>query len=324
LINNNKVAQIMKKPLVLAIAAIALTAGAQAESKFYGKMNVSVGYDDTSKVTSLKSNASRLGFKGSDDIGLGSKVIYQAEFQLAVDDGLGTDVDFDDGSDTNTDTNTLKTRNTYLGLAYDGMGTIKIGIMDTPVKKSQGKFDLFNDVFDMKAVIDGEKRLANSVNFTTEKLGSLQASVSYIMQETDGVDDGISASLVYSEGDVYAAVAIDSKTEDEDTATLRATVLYTMGDIRLGALLNSVDESDTDDNELGFGANASYKMGANTAKIQFLSSDQGGVLGETAVTFGVDHKLSKGTKAYASINLADSDADDSDVTGISFGLEHKF
>ncbi|MFT6327221.1 MAG: putative porin [Crocinitomicaceae bacterium] len=302
----------MKKPLVLAIAAMALTAGAQAESKFYGKMNLSVAYEDSSiadtQVIKLNSNASRLGVKGSEALATGTKILYQAEYQTDID--AGDDV--------------FKQRDSYVGLAYVGMGTIKMGIMDTPVKKSQGKFDLFNDVYDIKAVIAGDKRLANSINYTTEKLGSLQASVSYIMQETDGVDDGVSASLVYSEGDVYASVAMDSKTEDEDTATVRATVLYTMGDIRLGALLNSVDESDTADSELGFGANASYKMGANTAKIQFLSSDQGGDLGETAVTFGVDHKLAKGTKAYAYVNLTDTDVADSDTTGLSFGLEHKF
>jgi predicted porin len=303
----------MKKPLVLAIAAMALTAGAQAESKFYGKMNVSVEYADESfndtQVIKLNSNASRLGVKGSDDLGNGTKVVYQAEYQMDVD-GDSSDV--------------FKQRDTYLGLAYKGMGTVKMGIMDTPLKKSQGKFDLFNDVYDMKVVFVGENRLSNSINYTSEKFGAVQASVSYIMKETDGVDDGISASLVFNEGDVYAAVAIDDKTKTDDTSTVRGTVIYTMGDIRLGALVNSVDTTDTADDELGFGANVAFTMGANTAKFQFLTSDQGGATGGTMVTFGVDHKLAKSTKAYSYVNLTDSDVDNSDATFISFGLEHKF
>jgi len=70
----------MKKPLVLAIAAAAFASGAQAESKFYGKMNVSLNYDETSETFELASNASRLGVKGSDDLG-STKVVYQAEFE---------------------------------------------------------------------------------------------------------------------------------------------------------------------------------------------------------------------------------------------------
>jgi predicted porin len=302
----------MKKPLVLAIAAMALTAGAQAESKFYGKMNVSVEYADESfgdtQVIKLNSNASRLGVKGSEDLGSGTKVVYQAEYQTDVD-GNGAP---------------FSQRDTYLGLAYKGMGTVKMGIMDTPLKKSKGNFDLFNDVYDMKAAFAGENRLANSINYTSEKFGALQASVSYIMKETDGVDDGISASLVFNEGDIYAAVAIDDKTKTDDTSTIRGTVIYTMGDIRLGALVNNVDKTDTADDELGFGANVAFTMGANTAKFQFLTSDQGGATGGTMVTFGVDHKLAKSTKAYAYVDLTDSDVDNTDATGISVGLEHKF
>jgi predicted porin len=301
----------MKKPLVLAIAAMALTSGVQAESKFYGKMNVSLGYDDVSEKMNVESNASRLGLKGSEDLGSGTKVIYQAEYQTDID-GDGNDFEV------------LKQRDSYVGLSYDGMGTVKMGVMDTPLKKSQGKFDLFNDVYDMKIALDGEKRLGNSLNYTTEKFGALQGSVSLVMME-DGSDDGISANLVYKEGDIYAAVAMDHKTEDADTATVRGTVVYSMGDMRFGALVNSVDASDTADAELGLGVNASLKMGVNTAKVQFLSSDQGG-LGEggTLLTFGVDHKLAKSTKAYAYVALADADTAASDVTSMAFGLEHKF
>ena len=305
----------MKKPLILAVAAMALTAGAQAETKFYGKMNVSVNYSDTDPTLSLASNASRIGVKGSEDLG-STKVVYQAEYETDIDG---------DSTDTDGDSLPFKQRDSYIGLAYEGMGTVKMGIMDTPLKKSQGKFDLFNDVFDIKSVLDGEKRLPNTINYTSEQFGAIQASVSYVMMEdaTGVADDGVSASLVFKEGDIYAAVAVDSKTEDADTSTVRLTALYTMGDMRFGALVNTVDASDTNDAELGFAVNASMTMGKNTAKVQFASSDQSS-LGETSLSFGVDHKLAKSTKAYAYINLEDADAANSDMTKAAFGLEHKF
>jgi predicted porin len=303
----------MKKPLILAVAAITLAAGAQAETKFYGKMNVSLQQSDTGPDLSLNSNASRLGVKGSEDLG-GSKVIYKAEYQTAID---GTGQEF-------------KQRDAYIGLAYNKMGTVKMGVMDTPLKKSQGKFDLFNDVYDMKRGIAGDERKDNSLNYTSEKLGSVQLSVSYIMKEDATKDDGISASVTFNEGDLYASVAMDSATDTDDTATQRVTVLYNMGDMRFGALVNIVDAGDTAGgagDETGISINASMKMGKNTAKVQYGMSEQASDpaaadTGMTALTFGVDHKLAKGTKAYAYADIADSD--NTDETSFSFGLEHKF
>lgn len=309
----------MKKPLIAAIATLAVAAGAQAESKFYGKMNVSFNYADVDPELTIASHASRLGVKGSEDLG-STKVIYKAEYE--------TDVDGD-----NDDEDTIKQRDIYVGLAYEGMGSIKMGNMDTPLKKSQGKFDLFNDVFDIKRGITGEQRLDNTLNYTSEKMGGVQASVSYILAEdaTGAADDGISASVTYKQGDIYAAVAMDSKTEDADTATTRATFIYSMGDMRLGALINSVDASDTaglDGDELAYAVNASMKMGKNTLKAQYGAGEQSkkqadADTGMSAISLGVDHKLGKSTKAYVYVDMASSDNTD-DLTVAAFGLEHKF
>lgn len=302
----------MKKPLILAVAAMALTAGAQAESKFYGKMNVSVGYDDASETFNLTDNASRLGVKGSEDLG-STKVVYQAEFSKAVD-----------GS------NVLGTRDTYLGLSYGEMGTVKMGVMDTPLKKSQGKYDLFNDLVDIKQVISGENRAANSINYTSAKMGAIQASVSAILGE--GPNDGYSASVVYKEGDIYAAVAFDKDIPGKQVQTLRATAIYSMGDMRFGALVNNVDAADTADAKLAISLNASLKAGKDTFKVQVDKGDQGKAFtdngaaakGAMIISAGADRKLAKSTKAFAFVAMADADAAGSDSTTLAFGLEHKF
>jgi len=64
----------MKKPIVTALAAVALSAGAHAETKFYGKFNVSTAYNDSSEEFTVDSHASRLGIKGSDDLGFATLV----------------------------------------------------------------------------------------------------------------------------------------------------------------------------------------------------------------------------------------------------------
>ncbi len=306
----------MKKPLIAVAVSMALAATAQAESQFYGKMNVAVGYVDAGDLAptpgqyfKLQDNASRLGIKGSDDLGT-SKVIYQAEFGLPVDNGG------------------LTGRDTYLGLEYGDLGTVKMGYMDTPLKKSQGKFDLFNDVIDMNNIIYGENRMGNSVNYTTPKMGAVEASVSVILPDQDATE-GVSASVTYSQDSIYASVAYDSKVKTVDSI-VRATVIYNMGGLSFGALVNQVDNpavSAADD--LAYAVNASMKAGNNTYKVQFEVGDQGkvldnGALGGQNILVGVDHKLAKATKAYVYANMLDTDVDDTDVTQIFAGLEHKF
>ena len=297
---------IMKKTLLaLATASLALSMSAQADSKFYGKMNVAVAYEDESETFMVESNASRLGIKGSEDLG-SSSVIYQAEYE--------TDIDGDGGATV------FKQRDSYVGLSYNGMGTVKMGVMDTPLKKSQGKFDLFNDVADIKSVLDGENRRPNSVNYTTEKIADLKVSVSVVLPE-DGTSEGISANVVYKKGAVYASAAMDSKVAGE--ATQRATVIYSLGDIKVGALVNNVDKADSAGDELGFALNASKKMGVNTVKAQYQSGEQK-IAGASVLSFGVDHKLAKSTKAYAFFSQLSADNKASETTVLAMGLEHKF
>ncbi|MEY8248487.1 MAG: porin [Bermanella sp.] len=315
----------MKTPLLALVASMALASAAQADSKFYGKMNVAVGYEDESEVFGLQSSASRLGVKGSEDLGSVS-VIYKAEYEIAIDDGLAGDKGYDindDGTDDATDTNTIKPRDAYIGLKYNGMGTVKLGNMDTPLKKSQGKFDLFNDVVDLKKVLDGENRMANTVNYTTEKMGAFQSSIAVILPE-DGSSEGISANIIYKTGGLYASAAVDNKVKGE--ATQRATLIYSLGDVKVGALVNNVDKDDVagpKGDELGFAVNASIKMGVHTLKAQFESGEQKEA-GASSFSLGIDHKLAKSTKVFAFFNQFSADDKDEETTVLALGLEHKF
>ncbi len=72
---------------------------------------------------------------------------------------------------------------------------------------------------------------------------------------------------------------------------------------------------------MGIAVNVSLKKGVHTFKAQFESGDQKAA-GATNLSFGVDHKLAKATKAYVYVNQFDSDA--SDRLAVAFGLVHKF
>ncbi len=302
----------MKKSLLAIATSMVMVSTAQADASFYGKMNVSLEYQDEAETFHLNSNASRVGVKGFEELG-STKVIYKAEYEVAIDDGYAKD----DG----TDTNTIKPRDAYIGLAYSGMGTVKMGNMDTPLKKSQGKFDLFNDVVDIKNVLVGENRMANSINYTTEKMGPFQSSVAVILSESDS-SEGISANAIYKEGALYIAAALDNKVKGEGTQ--RLTAIYTMGDLKIGGLINNVDSADVaaGADELGYAMNASMKMGVNTLKAQYEAGDQK-TAGATSATVGVDHKLGKATKAFVYANQMAADGIDDELS-LALGLEHKF
>lgn len=106
----------------------------------------------------VASRATRLGFKGTEDLANGLKAIWKMEFQIDVADrggdcAVNRDIINSIGSPTlnqgnvngNCDSGQLVTaRNAYVGLA-GGWGTFLVGRHDTPFKMSTGKLDLFAD-----------------------------------------------------------------------------------------------------------------------------------------------------------------------------------
>jgi predicted porin len=79
--------------------------------------------------------ASRIGVKGSEDLGGGLKAIYQVEFGINLNDTNNNVLN-------NADAITM--RNSFVGLA-GGWGTFLMGRHDTPMKISTAKLDLFAD-----------------------------------------------------------------------------------------------------------------------------------------------------------------------------------
>ncbi|MDX1353157.1 MAG: porin, partial [Thiomicrorhabdus sp.] len=120
----------MKKNIIaLAVASAIAAPVAMADAPVvYGQINVAI---DSVKDEGMRTTDrdSRLGVKGSEDLGNGLKAIYKMEFGVSIDD------------DANK--GTLTNRNQYVGLS-GGFGTILMGRHDTPTKMIQAK-DLFND-----------------------------------------------------------------------------------------------------------------------------------------------------------------------------------
>lgn len=218
----------MKKIAIASAIALASITAAHAAPTVYGKAfltldYVSTDYDAANKTDEdtfkLNSNASRIGFKGDDDLTDTTKLIYQLEYQINPDD----------------DSQQFKSRNTYVGLAHNTLGTVLAGRNDTPLKLAQNKVDVFNDtLFDItNAGVSGENRANNTLAYQSPVIVGMPVSfmAATALSETDAdgnilvsaasgtkpavyrdrkvKDNGYSALLAYDKNGVYLAGAYD-------------------------------------------------------------------------------------------------------------------
>jgi predicted porin len=281
----------------------------------YGKANLTVQSSDDGdgSFTEVKSNASRIGFKGGQDLGNDLEVIFKAEFQVDLDGDSAK-------GDSITD------RNQYVGLKGN-FGTVLLGKNDTVLKQSQGKVDLFSDLNgDIKSLWKGENRMSDTITYISPKFNGLQLGVTYITEDEVGAEDATSIALFYGDkalkkSKFYAAIAVDSEVNGYDTT--RLTVQGKLAGFTLGAIAHT-QEKVSDGSEVdGFLFSAKYGFDKVTVKAQLQTADYESGDDRSGMTFGADYKLAKNTKLFAFYSTFDMDSE-ADQDYLSVGLEYKF
>lgn len=308
----------MKKLLVLAIAA-GLSATAAADATLYGQLHGSIdAVDGAIESTSVSSNSSRIGIKGSADLAGGMKGIYKAEF----------------GTDTGGNGANLSNRNQVVGLA-GGFGAVLVGRHDTPYKTVGRKLDLgwstqIGSNYNMVARGKGANwdiRPNNVVAYQTPKMGGFQGMLAYVT-ENGGDDRGaLSLSGIYASGPLSLLAAFESHNKEwydtdangapiatavEDESSYRLGATYKMGNTKVVGMYQAIaDEagvSGSDRDIVGLGA-ASKVSSAGTIKGQYYVAD-GDVQSDeaTMLSIGYDHAFSKSTTVYAQYSTIDGEA----------------
>jgi predicted porin len=330
----------MKKILSLAIAA-ALVAPAvvMAEATVYGKAHMLIANTDDGDddVWSVDSIDSRVGVKGSEDLGDGLKAVYQFEFKINHDDGDG-----------------LGDRNQFVGLA-GGFGTVLLGRHDTPLKMSQGKFDQFGDVpGDIKGVMPGEDRVDNVIAYVSPDMGGFSlVGAAVAGEEGDSTSgdsdltslfDHISVAGLYSNGPIFASLAYNSYdlgvVADADPSLMRGTFVWKGGIWQAGVMFASMDMDGLVDDSDAVGVSGHVKVGSNgKIKAQYLVGDTpvfkapispsvkvaGGDENEvTQMSVGYEHALSKRTKLHVGYTTYEEDESDEELDTFFGGIIHKF
>jgi len=297
-----------KKLLAIAVGAamVAGSAAAMADATVYGKVHVSVDSLDNGASGSvatgsadnsglyLSSNSSRLGIKGSEDLGDGLSAIYKYELTTSY---------------TSASDNISGNRNAYLGLK-GGFGTVLAGRHDTPYKTVGRKSDMFGDtIADARNLTNdgGQDARVDNVLVYANSFGAVDLALAYVLD--DGVKDAGAngLSLGFKQGPLKLAAALQNVNKAapaaKDSSAYRITAGYMMG----AATINANYESETDaggvagNDSTGWGLGAAFKAGMNTFKATYQTRDND--LGTkdtgTLMALGVDHKLGKNTKVYA-------------------------
>lgn len=212
----------MKKSL-LALAVLGAFAGAasaQSSVTVYGIVDVGfnstdVGGDNgrTNGIESGNQSASRIGFKGTEDLGGGLKANFQLEGTIAADTGS-----FSGGFN----------RVATVGL-QGAFGKVDLGRQTSVIKDAYDQIDPFGDGGTIAPISDvffagamGNGRVSNTVKYSTNSYSGFKAQAAYSFGETAGDTSANSAwgvGLGYANGPLNVQFGYH-KVDDTDEVTL--------------------------------------------------------------------------------------------------------
>ncbi|RFP19249.1 MULTISPECIES: porin [unclassified Duganella] len=217
----------MKKKAIALACMAAWQAAAQAQSNvaIYGNFDEYVGYIRSSSgahITGLNDGAvlrSRLGFRGTEDIGGGYKVKFTLEQGINADTGTGAD------------TTRLFDRQAWVGIEAPS-GEYRIGRQNTEIFLIGGAIDYterttFGSLFNTFGI---PSRYDNDLSYRSPRLAGAQLVLHYALPENGGATRGNSPiyqlALDYRNGPYRVGYAGLQASPNTVTATVRDKVVY--------------------------------------------------------------------------------------------------
>jgi predicted porin len=346
----------MKKSiLAIAVATMAASTAAMADSTVYGNVHLSLNQADNDIAgndnnLSVSSNTSAIGVKGSEDLGDGMKAIYQVEFEIQIGPKPTTDpdADFFNGEGAGTP---YVGRDQFVGLK-GGFGTIKFGTMSSNYKQMGGKVDpLYRTPLEGRGFLSTQSGLhggqgmnrgreTHTAQYVSPKFSGIELVANTTFSGSNDETSGIGvrwsnkAFLVYvdyitGQGStagfdaVQDCVAPACETNDATKVggkwsadKFSIAAQYEMAADRTGA--DYMFLAGTFD----FNANNSIIV---TYGMQDVDEAAGVASQDTdGMALAYNHNLSKMTNVYVGYGAKSSDVDGKDVSMITAGIKKKF
>lgn len=353
----------MKKSL-LALAVLGAFAGAasaQSSVTVYGIVDMGIvsssnGANDVTgqangrknEIASGGQSASRIGFKGTEDLGGGLAANFVLESQIAADTG-------------GTTAGQLFNRVSTVGLS-GGFGAFNVGRQTTVLKDAHDQIDPFGAagvlgnverIFYNGANPDGG-RVSNGIKYTSPSFSGFKAQAAYNFGEVRGDSSALRSyglGAGYTNGPLNVQLAYNEKDDSgvtlpySNVSKLKNTFLgatYDFGSFKLhGAYADTKKDFPvaTDEKYRNYMLGASVKVGAaGTVLASYAINDTKttGINNADSKQFaiGYTHDLSKRTNLYtgyarttndAAAKLGGNDAVlDKNVSVFAVGIRHKF
>lgn len=326
----------MKRSLLIAALSTVAAGSALAQSSVtvYGRLNESVerqktetGSTSTSR-TVLQNNASRLGFRGTEDLGGGLKAGFTLEHRFNADTGQATNTAFWGGAGESS-----------VNLS-GGFGMIKLGHYTSEAYfATSDATDLLNHGtgFSADQLYKYLNDDNNKVSYRTPALGGLTAEVAVLLRESAQPKHAWDAAINYSLGNLGLGFGFERAPNEDQQFAVRAS--YSFAPVTVtGYVQRYKNESIDKSNTIGR-VSAQYDIGAaelhaavgmateidGAGTTPAANEDEGKKL---QLTVGANYNLSKRTKVFTFFNHVKTNAVDSKPeikeNQLSVGIRHNF
>jgi predicted porin len=342
----------MKKSiLAIAVATMAASTAAMADSTVYGNVHLSLNAADNDipgadNNLAVSSNTSAIGVKGSEDLGDGMKAIYQLEFEVVVGPKPTTDpdADFINGSTAGG----LTGRDQFVGLK-GGFGTIKFGTVSSNYKQMGGKVDpLYRTPLEGRGFLETQSsalhggkgmnrgRETHTAQYVSPKFSGIELVANTTFSGSNDETSGI--GVRWSNKNIL--VYVDYITGQTGTATLTCTApaCTTEAATKVGGKFDADKFSIAAQYEMAADrTGADYMFLAGTFDFNANNSiiltygmkdvdEAAGVASQDTdgLALAYNHNLSKMTNVYVGYGAKSSDVAQSDESMITAGIKKKF
>lgn len=347
----------MKKTLI-ALATLAAATGSFAQSTvtLFGVVDAAVtstktGAAKTTAMTTSALNSSRIGFKGTEDLGGGMSASFHLEAGVNNDSGAGA------GTNTNNQASGQIAGTTTVGsqgLTFNrrstvslegGFGEVRVGRDYTPLFWNQTVYDAFgtNGVGASQANAGANPaslvvglRASNSIGYISPSFSGFKVQVQTFFGENASNDtvagknsgSGNGLRATYDQGPISLALA----TAKYDTAlntTHEGTNLgasYDLGVAKVMAVYSQDQDSVSGvdaDKVKGYALGVAAPLGAGTVKAAVSNSKQGTTVDTDKFAVGYVYGLSKRTSLYTTFAQTKPKTGDK-TTGFDLGVSHSF
>lgn len=321
----------------LTFTALAMASGmgvAQSQVSIYGMLDLSVaksnggnsvlhGAPANDSLALMQGARSRIGLRGTEDLGGGLKANFALEHSFTPDNGAALSSTFWHGL-------------SWVGVS-GGFGEVRLGRDFAPAHQMAMRADPFG--FDTVAQVGvtqawigfnasgGASRLNNSVSYKTPSFGGVSAQVALSLSEVPGQKNEFGANLVYAKGPAYLGVGYhkkgDSLAGKNDLIIATGTYTFSAATARLSHSLVHLNGQ----------LRRNYTIGLNVpvgeAEIRAVANQHKMEGSEKTTKFGLGYhyKLSKRTKLYTDIATAKTNALSkslSRTTAVDVGIQHWF